>query len=299
MLWYCHARNTLCAKFELNTTRTGNNNSRPKYFLKIVRKWIEFGFLIQLVHLVRLSYRSQSLFFMLPSQIPIVVLCGGESLRFRTRSADYSKALAPIGDVPIVCHIINRFRKIGCSHFIVCVRDSDVEISSFFKESSAFSYGLSVVKTGEYTPTGGRLKAIEDLIKTDQFVVTYGDCLSDVSIESVYNQHQEKKATATVMAAKPRSSYGILEVDENDAVTKFNEKPLLDYWVNAGLFIFNRQIFSYLNNESVLETDCLVKLVDNNQLMVYKHSGFWQAMDTPKEHELLVSMWASNNAFWT
>ena len=235
---------------------------------------------------------------MVPSQIPIVILCGGESLRFRTRSADFSKALAPIGDAPIICHIINRFRKIGCSQFIICVRDSDTEIGSFFKENPTFSHGVSVVKTGEDTPTGGRLKNIESLIKTDQFFLTYGDYLTDVCIESIYRQHLLKMPVATVMAARPRSAYGLMELTKYDQVQVFEEKPLLNHWVNGGLFVFSKEVFSFITKTSILETDVLSQLIKNNGLYAYRHAGFWQSMDTQKEHQILNEMWKSKNTPW-
>lgn len=228
----------------------------------------------------------------------MVILCGGESLRFRSATHDAPKTLAPIGPLPILVHIINRFRKCGHERFILCVRDSDREIAAFFNSFPQHALGVSIVPTGEEVPTGGRLKMVENLVNHEHFLVSYGDYLCDVNLNDFLNTHLLRPVVATILAVNPKSSYGILRFDPNSFVYDFQEKPKLEHWVNAGLFCFSHSVFDYLNEHTVLETEGLSDLIRERQLQAYQHFGFWQSMDTPKEHQLLQNIWDSGNAPW-
>lgn len=230
--------------------------------------------------------------------IPVVILCGGESLRFRNSDHDYHKTLAPIGGKPILLHIIDRFRMFGMSEFIVCVRNSDTEIHEFFKNEAVNSEGIRLIRTGENTPTGGRLKSLENLINEPEFYLTYGDCLNDVNPLSLIELHSRRETICTITAVNPKSPCGIIDFGNDGLVYRFREKPQLDHWVNAGLFVFNQDIFQYLNEHSTLESDGLNALIEKNQLSVFKHTGFWQSMDSPKEYQLLINLWETDNAPW-
>lgn len=230
--------------------------------------------------------------------IPVVILCGGESLRFKSVDHDYHKALAPIGGKPILVHIIDRFKLFGLTEFIVCVRDSDNEIHAFFERTSNSSKGITIVRTGENTPTGGRLKHAEGLIGKREFFLCYGDCLNDVDVLYLLNQHRKKGVVATVTAVNPKSPSGIIDFEESGIAYRFREKPKLNHWINAGLFVFNTEVFNYLDNSSRLESDGLNRLIQNNQLFVYTHCGFWQSMDTLKEYQILKVIWESQKAPW-
>lgn len=230
--------------------------------------------------------------------LPTVILCGGESLRFRNASYDAPKTLAPIGKQPILVHILDRFRRFGISRFIVCVRDSDTEIAAFFEDNPEHAVGVEVISTGENVPTGARLKAIEQLISCNQFLMSYGDFLTDVDLDVFWETHLKGAVVSTILAVNPNSAYGILKFDPDGYVSDFQEKPKLQHWVNAGLFIFQKRVFEYLHENTVLETEGLSLLIEAHELQAYQHVGYWQSMDTPKEHRLLNEIWESGNVPW-
>ena len=225
------------------------------------------------------------------SEIPAVILCGGEGLRFRSTDHTVPKVLASIGDLPIVQHIIDLYAHFGIETFYLCIRDDATEIREYFR-SHPIPEGrnLFLIETGNDTPTGGRIKALENLIVQRTFFVTYGDGLANVTLPDLVNTHLRLKATVTLTAARPRSPFGQLEIDTGGIVCSFNEKPFLDNWVNAGFFMMDQTVFGHLTASSDLERETLPQLMANRQLAAYEHWGFWQSMDTAKEHSLLNSL---------
>lgn len=213
----------------------------------------------------------------------VVILCGGDGLRFAEFADSGSKVMAIIGDRPMVWHIMRHYSNFGVQRFILCVKDSDVEVSTYFSENNHGGWFVDVVRTGEDTPTAGRILRVKDRIETENFFVTYGDGLSDVNILALMAHHKNQGLTATLTVVHPKSQYGFISLDKDEKVLEFIEKPTIREWINGGFFVFTRSIFELLHDNDVLEVEVLPRLAVKGQLAAYKHDGFWKSMDTKKE----------------
>ena len=216
--------------------------------------------------------------------IPVVILCGGDGLRFTEANESDSKVMALIGDRPILWHIMKHYSKYDVNRFILCVKDSDTIIQAYFAKNSPADWNIEVVKTGDDTPTAGRILKIKDWIESPHFFVTYGDGLADVNIKKLLAHHIKQNLSATLTAIHPNSQYGFVKLDAEEKVKEFVEKPMIKEWVNGGYFVFKKSIFDTLIIKELLETDVLPRLAKEGQLTAYKHNGFWKSMDTRKEH---------------
>jgi glucose-1-phosphate cytidylyltransferase len=146
--------------------------------------------------------------------------------------------------------------------------------------------------------TGGRVKCVERYVDGDEFMVTYGDGLSDVDLQDLLAFHRRHGKIATVTATRPLSRFGVVDLDEAAMVRRFREKPESDDWVNSGFFVFNRSFFDYLGPDSILEREPLEALARDEQIVAYRHEGFWRPMDTYRETLLLNELWAAGKAPW-
>lgn len=228
-----------------------------------------------------------------------VILAGGLGTRLREETEFKPKPLVEVGGKPIIHHLIKYYAFFGIKEFIVCAGYKGEMLKNYFENNSEFAdIEVKVVDTGELSNTGERLRRIQDLINNDYFYCTYGDGLSDIDLGQVKESHLESKKTVTLCSARPFSRFGVLEIDGNNQVVKFREKPLLDSWINIGFFIFSKDIFNALDKDSVLETDALMPLAEAGKVNAYKHNGFWQPMDTYREAQQLNEMWNQGNAPW-
>ena len=157
---------------------------------------------------------------------------------------------------------------------------------------------VTVVDTGINTNTGGRVKAIEKFLDSEQFLVTYGDGLANVDIENLIRFHNEHNGIASVTATRPLSRFGVLDLAAGGLVQRFREKPQVADWVNIGFFIFEQEIFKYLQSNSILEEEPLRELAATSNLYAFQHEGFWQPMDTFRESKLLNELWDTEKAPW-
>ena len=251
----------------------------------------------------------------------VVILAGGLGTRMREETEYRPKPMVEIGDKPIIWHLMKQLGQQGVVEFVLAIgykgnlikdffinyrhrtADFTVELStSQVKMNSTLSsekWKVTLAETGALTLTGGRLfKLKKYLDKEKYFLVTYGDGLADIDLEALVKFHLSPGKIATVTAAQPTSRFGRLDIGTNDAVVKFAEKSKENDWVNAGFFVFNREIFDYLNEDSILERSPLEALVQQNELMAFKHNGFWQPMDTIRESQLLNDLWSQNIAPW-
>ena len=146
--------------------------------------------------------------------------------------------------------------------------------------------------------TGGRVFRVKQYTKGSTFFCTYGDGLADIDIEELLEFHRSHGKIATVTTIRPSSRFGVLDVTPGGLVESFREKPQVDGWVNAGFFVFEQEIFNYLDSECVLEQEPLARLASEGQLAAFKHEGFWQPMDTFREYQMLNEMWDSIKAPW-
>lgn len=225
----------------------------------------------------------------------VVILSGGKGTRMGKE--ELPKSLFPIGEKPILWHLMNIYAYYGFKDFILCLGYQGGKIKEFC--SKIKSWNIKCVDTGLDTNTGGRIKKIESYIKEDCFLATYGDGLADINIRKLVEFHHSHKNIATITAVKPYSPFGIVGIDvHTNSVTHFEEKPILDHWINGGFFVFYKEIFRYLRDNDVLEKDTFGRLVKDKNLNAYKHEGFWECMDTYKDNLRLNQLWNEGKAPW-
>jgi glucose-1-phosphate cytidylyltransferase len=224
-----------------------------------------------------------------------VILCGGKGTRMGYE--DLPKPMFNIGSRPILWHIMKIYESFGYKDFILLLGYEKEKIIRYFKNSK--EWNIEFVDTGIDTNTGGRIKKIEHLVKGETFFATYGDGLSDINLNELLDFHRKHAKIATLTGVRPASPFGIMGIDShNNTVTHFLEKPILDHWVNGGFFVFNREVFSFMKDKDILESDTFSRLVKAKKLVAYKHEGFWECMDTYKDNLRLNQLWNSGNNPW-
>ena len=251
----------------------------------------------------------------------VLILAGGFGTRLSEYTNEIPKPMVPIGNIPIIVHIMSLYAKYGYKEFVVATGYKFNVINDYFKDKSKNIKTLSDIKvelefqfnannssdvwkitllyTGEKTMTGGRVKRAKDEIKDSKFMMTYGDGISNIRIDDLVNHHSASKKLATLSAVRPPVRFGELELDGIN-VTNFAEKPRLKKgWINGGFFVFERDIFDFIGGDEImLEREPLEKLVEINQLIAYKHDNFWQCMDSKRDKDLLEKMYKKNKFLW-
>lgn len=249
----------------------------------------------------------------------VVILCGGKGTRMREETEYRPKPLVLIDDKPILWHIMKFYSSYGFNDFILCTGYKSEMIKQYFMEmywrnndftldlekgqdinyhtKEEENFKVTIVNTGLETQTGGRVKAIEKYIDEDDFMLTYGDGLSDVNLAQLLKFHKSQNTIATLTGVHPVSNFGLMVV-ENGIVKSFKEKPILKDMVNGGYMILNKKIFDYLKKDGPLEEEPLVSLAKEEQLSVYEHKGFWKAIDTHKDILAIEKMCIEGNMPW-
>ena len=227
-----------------------------------------------------------------------VILAGGYGTRISEESHLRPKPMIEIGGKPILWHILKIYSCYDINEFVICCGYKGEKIKEYFSNIDSTSWNIELIDTGLNTMTGGRLKRIQNSID-DTFCVTYGDGLSNVDINNLIAFHRKKKSVATLTATHPPERFGVLDLN-GDYVTEFHEKHSGESsWVNGGFFVFEPEIFDYLQDDStVLERTPLETLAKENKLTAFKHSGFWYPMDTLRERKHLEKLWESQKAPW-
>ena len=250
----------------------------------------------------------------------VVILAGGFGTRISEYTDSIPKPMIKIGDEPIISHIMSIYSKYGFRDFIIAlgyksevIKDyflnyrnfnSDLQINlkdgtKKFLRSSSVDWKVTLVDTGKNSMTGGRILRLKNYLEKDRFMLSYGDGVSDINIRSLIEFHEKKSKIATVTAVRPVARFGELQIkDEN--VTNFSEKPQTQKgWINGGFFVFEPEIFNYLeNDQTILEKDPLVKLSNANKLAAYEHHGFWHCMDTKRDKDILDAYCKNNKIPW-
>lgn len=207
------------------------------------------------------------------------------------------KPMFNIGSKPILWHIMRIYSHYGCKKFILCLGYNGSKIREYF--SRIKEWDIKLVDTGLETNTGGRIKKAEKYIKGDYFFATYGDGLADINLPRSFRFFKKHKKAALLTAVRPHSPFGIVGIDAHtNNVTHFEEKPILDHWINGGFFVFGRRIFKYIKDNDVLEKHTFSRLAKDKEIVAYKHNGFWECMDTYKDNLRLNQFWDSGKAPW-
>jgi len=210
---------------------------------------------------------------------------------------DQPKVLAAVGGKPILWHIMKYYSAFGFNDFVLCLGYKANFIYEYFKNNKEFN--IEFIDTGVETNTGGRIKKIEKYIREDSFFATYGDGLSDIDLRKLESFHSGNKGIATISVVKPRLQFGVVDFDgKSKSVKRFKEKPVLNYWINGGFFVFSRKVFEFLKESDILEKQSFVRLLKTKAVFAKKHSGFWVCMDTYKDNLVLNEIWAKGNAPW-
>src|SRR3989344_4849826 len=225
----------------------------------------------------------------------IVVLCGGKGTRLSEYTEEIPKPLIDVGPKPILWHLVQMYKKFGHKDFIFCLGYKGSKIRDYFKNEKDVK--IQFVDTGLETNKAERIQKVKNLIKSDDFFVTYGDDLSDVDVNALYNFHKKNKKIVTLTAVKLESPFGILELDKNEVVG-FKEKPKLDYFMNGGFYVFNKKIFKYMKKGYDLEKDILRDLAKIKQVGAFRHKGFWKSMNTLKDVIELNELYKKGQLKW-
>ena len=230
---------------------------------------------------------------------PVVILCGGRGTRLQEHTRSIPKALVEIGGRPIVWHVIQIYAGQGFDRFLLAtgyMRDQ-IEDWSAAQEWPDGTRG-ECVDTGVDTPTGGRISKLHGRLSDGHFCVTYADGVADVDLRQALDFHRAHGALATVTVVRPRLQFGVADLDGDDCVHGFVEKPRSEHWVNGGFFCFEPGVFDYLTDSSVLEREPLEGLAGDGQLRAFRHTGFWECMDTYKDAVDLNDLWARESPPW-
>jgi glucose-1-phosphate cytidylyltransferase len=236
---------------------------------------------------------------MMTSMPVVVILCGGRGTRLQEKTANLPKPLVEIGDKPIVWHVIQLYVVHGAREFVLAGGYKCDQLAEFAAgESWPDGVSVRVVDTGLDTQTGGRVHLLREQVGEGTFMVTYADGVADIDLRALLDRHHGHGHAATVTVVRPELQFGVALIGDGDVVTGFQEKPRAEHWINGGFFCFEPTVFDYLTESSVLEREPLEGLADDGALHAFRHTGFWQCMDTYKDATRLNDLWASGAAPW-
>jgi len=251
----------------------------------------------------------------------VVILAGGLGTRLSEETDLKPKPMVEIGGRPIIWHIMKSYSQFGFNDFIICLGYKGYVVKEYFanyflhqsdvtidlQNNSVETHGCSaepwkvtLVDTGKDTMTGGRIKRIKNYVGNETFMLTYGDGVSNVNIKKLVEFHKAGGKAATVTAVQPEGKFGALDMDDHGNVHSFSEKPRGDgAWINGGFFVLEPKVFNYIKDDSTIwEREPLERLAKENDLVAFKHEGFWRPMDTLRDKRELDAMWNSGKAEW-
>ncbi|MEO7767068.1 MAG: glucose-1-phosphate cytidylyltransferase [Ferruginibacter sp.] len=251
-----------------------------------------------------------------------VILAGGMGTRISEATHLIPKPMVEVGGKPIIWHVMKTYAAHGINEFIICCgykgymikeyfanyfrHNSDITIdlannSLEIHDNYSEPWKITLIDTGLNTMTGGRVKRIQKYIGDETFLLTYGDGVGDINITETIRQHQASGKIFSTTAYKPEGRFGALEIQPDDTVSSFLEKPQGDgAWINAGYFVCEAQVFDYLSGDDaqILEREPLENISRDGKMRAYKHRGFWKPMDTLRDNMELNALWEKGNAPW-
>lgn len=250
-----------------------------------------------------------------------LILAGGYGTRISEESYLKPKPMIEIGEKPILWHIMKIYSHYGINDFIICAGYKQHVIKQWFSDYYIYNsdvtfdftgehkvevhdnyadpWKVTIVDTGLETMTGGRIKRVQKHIGDETFCMTYGDGVADVNIDELIKFHEEMGTVATLTAVRPEGRFGIIDI-ENNLARSFREKRGEDMgWVSGGFMVLEPVVFDYIEGDATtFEHEPLEKLAQEGELSCYKHSGFWQCMDTMRDKDRLEDLWKSSSAPW-
>jgi len=252
----------------------------------------------------------------------VLLLAGGFGTRLSEETDVKPKPMIDIGGKPIIWHIMKTYSNYGFNEFVILLgykgyyikeyfanyflHQSDVTIdisngSMSVHNNFSEPWKVTLLDTGLNSMTGGRIKRAQDFVGDEAFMLTYGDGVADINIEELVMFHKSHGKAMTMTSAQPDGRFGALDINENNQVEKFNEKPKGDgSWINAGFFVCEPKVFDYITtgDSTVFEQAPLRHLAKDSEIFTYKHDGFWMPMDTLRDKIKLDEMWSNNCAPW-
>jgi glucose-1-phosphate cytidylyltransferase len=254
-----------------------------------------------------------------------VLLAGGFGTRISEESGIKPKPMVEIGGRPILWHIMKIYSYYGINDFIICLGYKGNIIKEYFSnyfllhadvtfdmknnnmkvhKMNSEPWNVTLVDTGELTMTGGRLKRVREYIGDETFCMTYGDGVSDININDLIMHHKNQGVLATLTSVRQHGRFGVFNLAPHESKIKyFREKPKNDgddtAWINGGFFVLEPKVIDYIDNDTtVFEKDPLERLAGDGQLCAFRHTGFWQPMDTLRDKNLLEELWNKGNSPW-
>ena len=248
------------------------------------------------------------------------ILAGGFGTRLAEETEMKPKPMVEIGGKPILWHIMKIYAHYGFKDFVIalgykgeiikkyildyCALSSDLTVNLSngdvrFHQGSQSDWTVQLIDTGLHTLTGGRIKRLAPYVGNETFMLTWGDGVSDVNLHELLSFHRSHGKLATLTAVRPTARYGHLKL-EDDIVEEFSEKPqTMEGWINGAFFVLEPGVFDYIEGDEIQwEKEPLERLARDGQLMAYRHTTFWQCMDTLREKHILENYWRSGNAPW-
>ena len=249
-----------------------------------------------------------------------VILAGGLGTRLAEETQLRPKPMVEIGGKPILWHILKIYSSYGINEFIICLGYKGYLIKEFFSnyflhtndvtfdikdEKVLFhsrkseDWKVTLIDTGELTQTGGRIARIRKFLKNETFCLTYGDGVGNINISELIKNHTKSGKLATLTAVQPPGRFGVLEL-EGSRVKSFQEKPVGDNsWISGGFFVLEPSVIDFVDGDNCIWEDRPLKILSQkNELNAFKHYGFWQPMDTLRDHRLLQKRWEEGQAAW-
>jgi glucose-1-phosphate cytidylyltransferase len=247
-------------------------------------------------------------------KIPVVIFCGGQGTRMKEETEFRPKPMVTLGGKPILWHIMKIYSHFGYNNFIIALGYKGDYIKDYFISQEYFEndfqintktgkrklhknnrrrkddFNITFVDTGVETLTGERLLKVKRYIKSSEFMVTYGDGVGNVDISDLVNFHRGKKLIGVLTGVHPKSKWGLIISGKDRIVKEFRQKPKLNQYVNGGFMMFNKDFFKYVKPREMIEV-ALERLLENKQLAVYIHDGYWSAMDTYQDVEEMNRQW--------